>query len=95
MPHLYFDGSSWWMYLAQTNPADDKLAIYRARQNTTGNWNDWSATELVVAAGSSVGVGEPTLTAAGDLSFTVVTRNTVDGTATDLYDSDPWLMRRR
>lgn len=90
-PHLYFDGAHWWLYYAATNPADHKLAIYRARQSKPDDWSTWLNKELVVSAGTALGVGEPTLTARGDLSFVAVTQNP-QGTATDQLDSDPWLM---
>lgn len=48
-----------------------------------------------MSAGTSVGVGEPSLTSAGDLSFVTITQNTQNPSATDKYDADPWFMRRR
>jgi hypothetical protein len=90
-PHLYFDGTIWWLYFSKTNPVDGKYAIYRDRQGTPGNWDSWQNDQLVVSAGTTAGVGEPTLTSYGDLSFVVVTHN-LSGTATDLYDADPWLL---
>jgi hypothetical protein len=94
-PHLYFDGNIWWLYYAATNPSDGKLAIYRAQQGQAGNWNNWQNKQLVVSAGTAAGVGEPTLTGSGDLSFVVVTHNTTGGTAFDQYDSDPWFMKKK
>lgn len=94
-PHLFFDGAIWWLYLAATNPIDGKQAIFRYRQGTPGDWNSWQNKELVVSAGTSVGVGEPSLTSAGDLSFVTITQNTQNPSATDKYDADPWFMRRR
>jgi hypothetical protein len=90
-PHLYYDGSVWWLYWATTNPADGKLGIYRAQQGTVGNWDSWGAKQLVVSAGTTDGVGEPTLTSHGDLSFVVVYSNP-NGTSTDTYDADPWYL---
>ena len=57
------------------NPSDNKPATYRAKQTTAGNWDAWGTRELVVAAGTTAGVVEPTLTARGDLSFVAVTKN--------------------
>ena len=94
-PHLYFDGSKWWLYYASTNPSDGKLAIYRAQQGQAGNWDSWQNKQIVVSAGTTAGVGEPTLTDSGDLSFVVVTHNTTGGTAFDQYDSDPWFMKKK
>jgi len=93
-PHLYNDGSAWWLYFTAANPADSKLAIYRAQQGTPGNWNSWGAPQLVVSAGTTAGVGEPSLTSKGDLSFVVVTQNP-SGTAVDTYDADPWFMEHK
>ncbi len=93
-PHLFHDGTKWWLYFSATDPATHKLSIYRAKQGTTLNWDSWTDKELVVSAGESVSVGEPTLTANGDLSFVVVTHNP-DGTNTDQFDADPWYMKRK
>jgi hypothetical protein len=93
-PHLYHDGTAWWLYFASTNPADGKLGIFRAVQQNPGDWDSWGTRELVVSAGAAAGVGEPTLTAYGDLSFVVVTEN-ASGTDHDRFDSDPWFLPKR
>jgi hypothetical protein len=90
-PHLYSDGSVWWLYFGAANPADFKQAIYRAPQGTSGDWNSWGAPTLVVSAGTTMGVGEPTVTSHGDLSFVVIYQNG-SGTAVDTYDADPWYL---
>jgi hypothetical protein len=90
-PHLYYSSThTWWMYYTATNPADGKLAIYRSAQGTVNDWNSWGIPELVIGAGNTAGVGEPTLTADGDLSFVVVIEDTTQGTSTNRYDADPW-----
>lgn len=94
-PHLYFDGTKWWLYLSALNPADGKLAIYRYAQGESGDWDSWINKELVISAGTSLGVGEPTLTQHGDISFVVITRNTIKPTGVDKYDADPWYMRKK
>jgi hypothetical protein len=94
-PHLYNDHGQWWLYLTAANPLDHKLGIFRYRQTRTGDWDSWGDRELIVSAGSTAGVGEPTLTEDGDLSFVAVTVNTAGGTSTDRYDCDPWFMKRR
>ncbi len=94
-PHLYYDGTMWWLYYAQTNPSDSKAAIYRASQTTLGDWNSWTAKELVLSAGTSAGLGEPSLTSTGDLAFCVVVENTVNPTQYDKYDNDTWLMKKK
>jgi hypothetical protein len=89
-PHLWQDGAgTWWLYHSATNPADSKLAIFRAHQTTAGDWQHWDTPQLVIGAGNAEGIGEPTLTTAGDLSFVVITRDPA-GTATNRYDADPW-----
>jgi hypothetical protein len=93
-PHLYNDGTQWWLYFTTLNPSDSKPGIFRAAQGTPGDWNSWQTKQLVVSAGNTGGVGEPTLTAAGDLSFAVITQNTTGGTTTDQFDADPWLMKK-
>lgn len=94
-PHLFHDAATWWLYLTATNPQDGKLGIFRYRQSVAGDWNSWVGRELVVGAGTAGGVGEPTLTKDGDLSFVVVTINNAHGTPTDKYDCDPWFMKRK
>lgn len=93
-PHLYLSSTgTWWLYYTATNPADSKLGIFRAAQATVGDWNSWMGSELVIGAGNTAGIGEPTLTANGDLSFVVVTEDPA-GSATNRYDADPWFMPR-
>ena len=93
-PHLFPDGDGrWWLYFSAANPADGKLAIHRAQRTAAGDWDSWGSRELVIGAGSTAGIGEPTLTAAGDLSFVVVTQDP-SGPATDRYDADPWFAPR-
>lgn len=89
-PHLWRDEhGQWWLWWSATNPDDGRLAIYRARQVTPGDWDDWSARELVVSAGTAVGIGEPTLTDVGDLFFIVVIEDPNPGPA-GRFMADPW-----
>ena len=92
-PHLYYDSgvTKWYLYFTTTNPADGKLAIYRAQQQITGNWDSWGTKELVIGAGNAAAVGEPSLTDKGDISFVVIYERTNVGVY-DKYDADPWLM---
>jgi hypothetical protein len=94
-PHLYQERGQWWLYFSGTNPQDGKLGIFRCRQTRPGDWDSWGDRELVVGAGTSAGIGEPTVTQDGDLSFVVVTINGAHGTPTDRYDCDPWFMKRK
>jgi len=48
----------------------------------------------VVSAGTALGVGEPSLSSRGGLSFVLVVENP-EGTATDRYDADPWFLPHR
>ena len=73
-PHLYNDGTDWYLYFSATH-TDGKLAIFRAKQQMSGDWDSWGTKELVIGAGNSAGVGEPTLTSSGDISFVVVYEN--------------------
>jgi len=90
-PHLYKDASNqWWMYYT-TPDASLKYAIYRAAQITPNDWSNWGPKQLVVGPGNSAGIGEPTLTQNGDLSFVVINQDP-NFTSTDRYDSDPWFL---
>ena len=93
-PHLHraVDGS-WWLYFSAMNPTDGKLGIFRSRQTTAGNWDSWGPREAVIRAGNTAGIGEPSLTAAGDLSFVVVSEDP-SGPSTDRFDADPWFAPR-
>jgi hypothetical protein len=93
-PHLYKDKTGQWFLYYSATHTDGKLAIFRARQLTPGNWNSWGPKELVVSAGTTLGVGEPTLTENGDISFLVVFKKT-GGTAYDQYDADPWFLPKK
>lgn len=95
-PHLHQDaGGTWWLYFTATNPADGKLGIYRAQRIGSSGWDTWDTRQLVIGAGNTAGVGEPTLTADGDLSFVVVYQDAAHGTATNRYDADPWFAPHR
>lgn len=90
-PHLFKDNNNqWWMYYT-TPDASGKYAIYRAQQTTINNWDSWGPKQLVLGPGNSAGIGEPTLTQNGDLSFVVVYQD-ANGTPTDKFDADPWFL---
>jgi len=88
-PHLYFDGLDWWLYYSAYH-TDAKLAIFRSKQLTPSDWNNWGTAEVVLSAGNAEGIGEPTLTSDGDLYFVVVYKNS-EGSYYDTYDADPWV----
>ncbi len=92
-PHLYKDNNSdWYIYYTGTNTVTWKLEIYRAKQGIIGNWDSWINKESIIGAGNAAGVGEPTLTQNGDISFVVVYSDTVNGTTTNRFDADPWFL---
>ena len=53
---------------------------------TTNNWNSWWISELVVSVGNYAGIGEPTLTKNGDISFFLVYE---DPNANSIYNHLP------
>ena len=66
---------------------------------TVNNWNDWSSPKLVIAPdkikgeqGQIIGIGEPSLTEKGDLSFVVIYGDTRSDDKTDVFDCDPWFL---
>ncbi len=90
-PHVYKDNfNQWWMYYTAPD-GSGKYAIYRSQQAIANNWNSWGPKQLVVGPGNSAGIGEPTLTQYGDLSFVVVYQD-ANGTPTDKFDADPWFL---
>ncbi|MCX7696234.1 MAG: hypothetical protein N2Z72_00900 [Bacteroidales bacterium] len=100
-PHLWFDGNFWWVYFCADNPAGYR-SIYRSRQLQSGDWNNWSPKELVIAPlgigngyGDMMAIGEPSLTSWGDIYFVVCYGNSMQSDTTNVYDCDPWLMRRK
>lgn len=92
-PHLYKDVlNHWWIYYTAPD-LSGKYAIYRAQQTVPNNWNSWGPKQLVIGPGNSAGIGEPTLTQNGDLSFVVVHQDP-NGSNTDQFDADPWFLPR-
>jgi hypothetical protein len=99
--HLFEDNQKhWWMYFASDRD-NGILGIYRsphASDDLAGDFDHWGPVEKVISVGSVTGnhgfvagLGEPTLTADGDLYFAVVYRkHPAHQTETDAYDSDPW-----
>ncbi|RME41668.1 MAG: hypothetical protein D6788_00745 [Planctomycetota bacterium] len=103
--HLWFDGRDWWLYFA-SDREDGVLSIYRSKHNSPGDlldrFDDWGPVEKVIAVGEVTnglgtvgGVGDPTLTASGDISFTVVYCRTDPASDTDRCDIDPWFLPRK
>lgn len=95
-PFLFYDHEKerYYLYYA-ANHTDGKLAIFRKEQLVENNWDNWGNQELVISAGNAAGVGEPTLTTAGDMSFVVVYKDPILTSIYNQYDSDPWMLKRK
>ncbi len=95
-PFLHYDISNRTYYLYYSSyHTDGKLAIFRRKQLTSNHWNDWSNPELVISSGNSAGIGEPTLTRNGDISFVVVYEDPLKSSVYNQFDSDPWYLRKK
>ena len=93
-PHLFKDeAGDWCLYFASYH-TDGKLAIFRAKLADPGDWNSFGPRQLVIGSGNAAGIGEPTLTSKGDISFVVVCENP-QGTPTNRYDADPWILLKK
>lgn len=100
-PHLWFDGSRLYVYFCADNE-NGRRSIYRAAQRFAGNWEQWDPKQLVMAPDRIAfsdaviaGVGEPSLTAEGDLSFVVIYGDPASTDSTDVWDADPWLLPKK
>lgn len=100
-PHLWNDGSDWWIYFCANNLAG-KRCIYKSKQLISNDWNSWGPKELVIEPagvtggfGEIFGIGEPSLTTAGDLSFVVIYGDISSADTTDVFDSDPWFLPKK
>lgn len=94
-PFLHYDLSKgkYFLYYS-TYHTDGKLAIFRREQSTPNDWDSWGSSELVISAGNSAGIGEPTLTTQGDISFVVVYEDPMQTSIYDRFDSDPWFLTK-
>lgn len=100
-PHLWNDGSDWWVYFCANN-SNGIRCIYKSKQMITGNWDSWGPKQLVIepvisitGGGTIFGIGEPTLTQSGDLSFVVVYGDASSTDTTDVFDCDPWFLPKK
>lgn len=102
--HLYHDGHDWWLYFASERSG--ALSIYRSRHvdpaRMSSDFDQWDQPELVIGPGDVLddsgvvaGVGEPTLTSSGDISFAVVYVALTQATPYDRVDIDPWFLPKR
>jgi len=103
-PHLWFDGNDWWLYYVTNDTADinNRLSIFRMKQSISGDFDSWEKKELVIGPGSVadtsgyvLAVGEPTLTAWGDISFVVAVQALRTNDTTDVFELDPWYLPRK
>ncbi|MBL7884846.1 MAG: exo-alpha-sialidase, partial [Bacteroidia bacterium] len=80
-PHLWHDGTDWWVYFSADNSSFVR-GIYKSKQMIPNDWNSWGPKQLVIESGPVLGghgaiygIGEPSLTQWGDISFAVVYGN--------------------
>jgi hypothetical protein len=100
-PHLWNDGTDWWIYFC-ANDNNFKRCIYKSKQLVVNDWNSWGPKELVIEPGmingnygTIFGIGEPTLSTWGDISFVVVYGNNTLTDSTDVFDCDPWFLPKK
>lgn len=95
-PFLFHDlqSNKWFLYYSGPNK-DGKLAVFRVEQTIVNNWNSWGSPELVISAGNTAGIGEPSLTRNGDISFVVVYEDQEMNSIYNHYDADPWFLRKK
>ncbi len=100
-PHLWNDGTHWWVYFCADNE-HGKRCIYRSKQEVPGDWDNWGPRELVIEPGEIIGrygiilgVGEPTLTDRGDISFVVIYGDLNSNDPADVWDCDPWFLPKK
>lgn len=100
-PHLWNDGDNWWVYFCADNE-NGKRCIYKSKQQIINNWDSWAPKILVIEAleiiggyGTILGVGEPTLTQRGDISFVVIYGDLNSQDTTDMFDCDPWFLPKK
>ena len=95
-PFIYYNAGedAWYLYYSAKH-TDGKLAIFRSKQALVGNWNAWEVPELVISAGTTAGIGEPTLTRYGDLSFVVVYHDSEENSIYNRFDADAWYLPRK
>ncbi len=94
-PFLYHDihTHEWYLYYSAFH-TDGKLAIFRTKQTITNDWNSWGSSQLVISAGNTAGIGEPTLTKNGDISFVVIYSDPNETSIYNHFDSDPWFLEK-
>lgn len=102
-PHLWNDGSDWWMFFCADNNAN-RRCIYKSKQTIANDWNSWGPKQIVIEPDEIndgnpdthiIGIGEPTLTQYGDLYFVVIYADLNSTDTANVYDCDPWILPRK
>ena len=98
--HYWRDGDDQWLYFVSDRMG--LLSIFRCKHLYRDEFDNWGAAELVIApgiiednSGFMLGVGDPTLAANGDISFTVAYCAHEDNHPYDRCDIDPWILPRK
>jgi hypothetical protein len=100
-PHLFNDNGEWWVYFCANSSVGNR-GIYKAKQTIPNNWDSWGPKQLVIEGttisggyGAVYGVGEPTLTQWGDLSFVVIYGDVNQPDTNNVFDCDPWFLPKK
>lgn len=100
-PHLWNDGKDWFVYFCRDNN-EGLRSIFKSKQQVVGDWDSWGEPELVIKPGTIkgghgtiIGIGEPSLTSDGGLSFVVIYGDLDSKDPTDVFDCDPWFLPKK
>ncbi len=88
-PQLYSDDSGTWLYYSVD------YDIWRSKQSIANNWDAWTDPEPVILKGNAIAIGEPSITAQGDISFLVAFENPASTNPFDKLDCDPWYVKHK
>ncbi len=98
--HYWRDGDDQWLYFVSDRLG--LMSIFRSKHLSRDEFENWGVPELVIApgvitdnSGFIAGVGEPSLTANGDISFVVAYCAHEDNHPYDRCDVDPWFLPRK
>jgi len=97
--HYWRDGDDQWLYFVSDRIG--LLSIFRSKHLGGAEFDNWGVPELVITpgviednSGFMAGVGDPTLTENGDISFSVAYCAHHDDHPYDRCDIDPWFLPR-
>lgn len=88
-PQLFTDADGTWLYYSLN------YDIWRSKQGVENNWDSWINAEPVILKGNALSIGEPSLTASGDISFLVAYQNISATDPYDQFDCDPWFVKKK